>query len=105
MNFKELVIKITKSIPYGCVTTYGTIATLSGMPRGARLVGGILHFAYQKEDLPWHRVINREGFISIRCMDHPKELQKALLEQEGVKVSKDLTIDLSTFGWWGEDVK
>jgi len=100
LNFKDKVIQIVKKIPYGKVTTYGTIATLAGLPRGARLVGGILHFNYQKHDLPWYRVINRKGLISINCLDHPKTLQKALLEDEDVEVTADFMIDLEKYGWF-----
>ncbi len=99
MNFKDRVIQITKNIPSGKVTTYGTVAIMAGVPRGARLVGGVLHFNI--DDAPWHRVINRHGFISTKCLDHPKKLQKALLEQEGIEVSKDFMIDLDKYGWWG----
>ena len=102
MNFKDKVIQIVQKIPYGRVTTYGTIATLAGLPRGARLVGGILHFTSERLDLPWQRIINRHGFISTKCLEHPKELQKALLEQEGIEVSKDFMVDLKKFGWFGE---
>ena len=101
MNFKDKVIQIVKKIPYGRVTTYGTVATLAGVPRGARLIGGILHVNYQKNNLAWHRVINRQGFISIRCLDHSKQLQKALLEQEGIQVSDDFMVNLQKYGWWG----
>ena len=100
-SFKERVISIVKEIPYGKVTTYGTVATLAGMPRGGRFVGGILHFNYQKYDLPWHRVINKEGFISIKGFEHPKALQKALLEDEGIEVTADFMINLKKYGWWG----
>lgn len=99
MNFKDRVIEIVKKIPYGRVTNYGTVATLAGVPRGARLVGGILHF--NREEVPWQRVINRHGFISTKCLDHPKQLQKALLEQEGIEVSRDFMINLHKYGWWG----
>ncbi len=104
MNFKDKVISFTNKIPPGRVTTYGTVAVLSGIPRGARLVGGILHFANNKEELPWYRVINRHGFLSIKCGDHPKELQKALLESEGVEVSSEFMVNLDKFGWFGEDI-
>lgn len=103
MGFKVRVLEVVQKIPKGKVTTYGTVSLLAGMPRGARLVGGILH--YQGEKYPWHRVINRHGFISTRCEQHTKYLQKALLQQEGVEVSKDFMINLELFGWWGEDVR
>ena len=98
MNFKDRVIQIVKRIPYGRVTTYGTVATLANVPRGARLVGGVLHF--NMEEAPWHRVINRHGFISTKCLEHPKALQKALLEGENVAVSDDFMIDLDKYGWF-----
>lgn len=100
-NFKERVIQLIQQIPRGKVTTYGTIATLAGLPRGGRLVGGVLHFNSETLNLPWQRVINRHGFISTKCLQHMKALQKALLEQEGVVVSKDFMIDLEKYGWWG----
>lgn len=97
MGFKEKVIQIVSAIPYGKVTTYGTISTLAGIPRGGRLVGGILH--HLGDQLPWHRVINRHGFISIKSLDHPKQLQKALLEQEGIEVSSGFMINLDKYYW------
>jgi methylated-DNA-protein-cysteine methyltransferase related protein len=115
VSFKIKVIEIVKKIPRGKVTTYGTIATLAGLPRGARLVGGILHFSTEENNLPWQRIIalrasrsvamksqaiiNRHGYISTKCLDHPKPLQKALLEQEGIEVSSDFMVDLKKYGW------
>ncbi len=100
MNFKDRVIKKVNKIPYGRVTNYGTIAILAGIPRGARLVGGVLHF--NMENNPWHRVVNRHGFISTKCLEHPKKLQKVLLEQEGIEVSDDFMVDLDKYGWFGK---
>lgn len=102
MGFKDQVIQIVKQIPPGRVTTYGTIATLAGLPRGGRLVGGILHVSSEKLALPWQRIINRHGFISTKCLEHPKQLQKTLLEEEGIEVSSDFMVDLKKYGWWGE---
>lgn len=101
-SFKERVIAIIKKIPYGRVTTYGTVATLAGLPRGAMLVGGILHFCTEEDNLPWQRVIDRHGFISTKCLEHPKLAQKALLEAEGVEVSEDFIVNLREYGWWGQ---
>jgi len=103
VNFKDRVIEIIKKIPVGRVTTYGTIATLAGLPRGGRLVGGVLHFNTEKHNLAWQRIINRNGFISTRCLEHPKPLQKALLEQEGIEVSSDFVVDLDRYGWFGKE--
>lgn len=99
MNFKDRVLEIVRKIPYGKVTTYGTIATLAGIPRGGRLVGGVLHFNI--DDAPWYRVVNRHGFISTKCLDHPKKLQKSLLEEEGIEVSSDFVVNLERYGWFG----
>jgi methylated-DNA-protein-cysteine methyltransferase-like protein len=103
-NFKQNVIEITKKIPYGRVTTYGTIAILAGLPRGARLVGGILHYNSDEHNLPWQRVINRHGFISTRCEGHTKQDQKEILEEEGIEVSEDFMVDLERYGWWGDQL-
>ncbi len=102
MNFKDRVIKIIKQVPYGRITTYGTVATMVNFPRGARFVGGVLHFNSEKFNLPWYRVVNRNGFISTNCPEHMKNLQKALLEQEGIEVTPDFMIDLDKYGWFGE---
>jgi methylated-DNA-protein-cysteine methyltransferase related protein len=103
-SFKDAVIEIIKSIPYGRVTTYGTVATLAGSPRAAREVGYLLHSLTQKYNLPWQRVINKKGYISIRGEDvDMKNLQKKLLEEEGVEVSEEFVIDLKKYGWNGEE--
>lgn len=101
MSFKDQVISIVKKIPYGKVTTYGTVATLAGTPQGARLIGGILQHNHESHNLPWHRVVNKEGFISIKSLEYPKVLQKALLEQEGIEVTTNFMINLKKYGWWG----
>ncbi len=101
MNFKERVILIVKKIPYGKVTTYGTVATLAGVPQGARLIGGILQHNHQSHSLPWHRVVNKDGHVSIKSLEYPKALQEALLQQEGIEVTTDFMINLKKYGWWG----
>jgi len=89
-------------VPYGKVTTYGTIAIMAGSPRAARIVGGILSSSTDTYDLPWQRVINKAGYISIKSgLIDSKHLQKQLLEQEGVEVSSTFMVDLNRFGWFG----
>ncbi len=100
LSFRDRVIQLAKQIPYGRVTTYGTLASLAGSPRAARMVGGILHVV--EEEIPWQRVINRHGFLSIRGCHYSKEFQKTLLEQEGVEVSNEFMVDLRRYGWWGD---
>ena len=104
MNFYAEVYKITAKIPKGRVATYGQIAGLISTPRAARVVGWALHLVDSKPELklPWQRVINSKGMISTTCLDHPKEQQAFLLQQEGVKVEfrdGNYFIDLKKYLW------
>ena len=92
------IIKWIRQIPCGKVSTYGTIAMLAGNPRGARQVSWVLHSQTEKEQLPWHRVVNLLGKISIPDASGYR-LQKALLEKEGVEFGTDDRIDLCKFGF------
>lgn len=83
-EFTEQVIHIIKSIPHGKVMTYGQIAAYAGNPRGARQVSRILHSMSFKYNLPWHRVINSKGGISLT--GEPGYTQGELLSQEGIEV-------------------
>ena len=77
-EFTKTVIVILKKIPKGKVATYGQIAALAGSPRAARQVVRILHSSSEKYDLPWHRVVNSQGKISLKP-NQGYEIQKALL--------------------------
>jgi len=94
-SFTEKVKLILKNIPYGKVTTYGTIATLAGSPKAARQVVQILH---RTDNIPWHRVINSQGKIAIKDYDGFQE-QKMLLEMEGVKSDSNGKIKLDKYQW------
>ena len=96
--FTTAVIELIRSIPEGKVSTYGNIAALAGNPRAARQVVRILHVYSRKEKLPWHRVINREGKISLKPF-HGYEEQKLLLETEGVEFGLGDRIDLEDYLW------
>lgn len=76
--------------------SYGRVAALAGEPRGARQVSRILHSLSAKYKLPWHRVINVNGKISIPKYDG-YDIQKALLESEGVRFDANDQIDLKEF--------
>ena len=97
-DFTKTVIHIIKHIPKGKVLTYGRIAKLAGSPRAARQVSWILHSSSRKYNLPWHRVISSNGAISIKSIDS-KSIQKHLLQQEGVKISNNLKVDLDQYLW------
>ncbi|VTP64626.1 Methylated-DNA--protein-cysteine methyltransferase, constitutive [Leclercia adecarboxylata] len=64
-TFPQRVWQIVASIPEGSVTTYGEVARLAGSPRAARQVGGVLKRLPEGSTLPWHRVVNRHGAISL----------------------------------------
>ncbi|WP_022663989.1 MGMT family protein [Desulfospira joergensenii] len=106
--FTQRALKVIKAIPEGRVLTYGRTAGLAGKPGGARQVSRLLHSMSRKHDLPWHRVINSQGRISLKP-SHGYELQKALLEDEGVEFSLSGRVDLSVYLWepgpfWDIDV-
>ncbi|PJJ27192.1 MGMT family protein [Lacrimispora celerecrescens] len=96
-QFTEEVLVIIKGIPYGRVMSYGRVARLAGNTRGARQVVRILHSMSEKYNLPWHRIINSKGKISITDKRYAA-FQRELLISEGIEVSEDGYIDISTYG-------
>jgi methylated-DNA-protein-cysteine methyltransferase-like protein len=96
-KFKEQVIKVVNLIPYGKVASYGQIALYVGAPRAARQVGWILNQLESKTPVPWWRVVNNEGRISIKASRYTAHDQKILLEDEGVKVDSDFTFDIESY--------
>ena len=91
-SFPQRVWQIVASIPEGYVTTYGDVAQLAGSPRAARQVGGVLKRLPEGSTLPWHRVVNRHGAISLTGPDLQRQRQALL--SEGVQVSGSGQIDL-----------
>ena len=102
-NFYTRVYEITRMIPPGKVTTYGTIAAICGQPMASRAVGYALRALPPETDVPWHRVINKQGLLSPRgSHDRCEPLrQRVLLEREGVVFDADDRVDLRKFGWEG----
>ncbi len=96
--FTQKILQVIKKIPKGKVISYGRVAFLAGNPGGSRQVSRILHSMSSKHDLPWHRVVNVKGKISLP-RGRGYELQKALLESEGVCFSKVDTIDFAIYLW------
>jgi len=95
--FTQRVIEAIRAIPRGKVATYGQIAILAGSPNGARQVSWVLNSCSRAENLPWHRVVNSRGTISLQ--GEGKIEQRCLLEAEGVRFDDDGRIDLSKFLW------
>ena len=103
--FTENEIRIwrtVQAIPYGKVACYGQIADLAGLPKRARLVGKLLgavpNDGYKGSAVPWYRVINSQGKISLPKGSEAFERQKGLLQEEQVIVNDD-RIKLKEFQW------
>ena len=97
-DFSQRAKEIIKSIPRGKVATYGQIAAMAGNPGGARQVVWLLHSSAMKDKLPWHRVINKQGKISLP-IGSGYEIQKQLLEKEGVRFGLRDKVNLDKFLW------
>jgi methylated-DNA-protein-cysteine methyltransferase-like protein len=100
-GFYERVYRLVRQVPPGRVTSYGAIACMLGHPRAARAVGWALHGLPEGTDVPWHRVINSQGRISTSCREHSADLQRVLLEAEGVEFDERGYVDWQQFGWEG----
>ena len=92
MNY-ELVYELVRKIPKGNVTTYGTIGKKLHM--SPRVVGQALHANPYEGDVPCHRVVNRDGRIAPNFAFGGRDIQKKLLESEGIKFKNSLHADLS----------
>ena len=88
-----------RRIPRGKVATYGQIAEVAGLPRQARLVGYALHALADSTALPWHRVVNAQGKISIRGSASGAVTQRLRLEREGVRFDAAGRVKLKEFRW------
>jgi len=93
------IYSVVALIPSGTVTTYGRVATLAGMPGQARQVGYALAALSADHELPWHRVINARGEISLRADGQCDVRQRSLLEREGVRFDARGRVSLAVFGW------
>ena len=96
MNFRRAVWRLISDIPRGHVATYGQIAAWLGYPRHARMVG----LRSVPSGVPWHRVVNARGGISLRAAMGSMVTQRILLEQEGVRLRRG-RVALARHGWDG----
>jgi len=95
------ILEVLARIPRGKVTSYGAVASVAGLPNGARQVVRVLHSSAEKERLPWQRLLRKDGSIALP-VGGGFELQRALLLEEGVEVSPKGKVDLARFGWYGD---
>lgn len=97
-TFREAVLTFVQSIPKGKVVSYGQVAAACGHPRAARQVGGVLRALPHDTKVPWWRVVNSQGYLSIRGnWTATKDLQKQLLEKEGVVLSEGYNLDMTKY--------
>lgn len=103
MSSYDRIYAVVRQIPPGCVATYGQIADLAGLPGQARLVGYALYRVDGNSDVPWHRVINAKGEISESPWRQGNDdLQRVLLEQEGIPFSTAGRVNLRDYRWDGQ---
>lgn len=108
MNFFQIVYNLVRQIPVGKVATYGQIALFAGSPRAARQVGYALRaLGLNEENVPWWRVVNRNGYLSINHGSGglEKEVQADMLRAEGVEVSAEMQLDLPRYIWHSDGLQ
>lgn len=98
-TFFEKVYEIVRKIPYGRVTSYGAIARIIGSPQSSRMVGYAMNAAHSLEDVPAHRVVNRNGLLTGKHHFQGTHLMQQLLESEGIIVKDDKIADFENVFW------
>jgi methylated-DNA-protein-cysteine methyltransferase-like protein len=102
-RFHTHVYHLVAQVPKGKVVTYGQVAALAGAPGAARAVGTALRYLPRElsQQVPWQRVINASGGISIRGDVIRVEEQRWLLEHEGIRFDRSGKVDLKKYSWTG----
>ncbi len=98
-GFSDQVYALVRRVPKGKVTTYGAIALMLGRPQSARYVGFAMRHA--PEGLPCHRVVNQKGAMAPQDVFGSQDLQRQLLQEEGVAFLPDGCIDMRAHLWPG----
>ena len=98
-DFTKKVYACVSRIPKGRIINYGGIAALAGNPRAARGVGYALSHLPDGSEVPWWRVVNRSGAISTSPYAGTAQIQRAMLEEEGVEFDEEGRASWSRFGW------
>ena len=97
----ERIYTVVRRIPAGYVATYGQVACLAGNPRWSRVVGYALHANPDPDGIPCYRVVNREGRLAPAFAFGGDEMQRRLLETDGVAFLPDGRVDLQRALWDG----
>jgi len=98
-NFFDKVYEVAKLIPFGRVTSYGAIAKYLGVAKSARMVGWAMNASHNKDDIPAHRVVNRNGLLTGKLHFDGTNLMQQLLESEGVVVKENQIQNFSEIFW------
>lgn len=99
-SFFDKVYEVVKCIPPGRITSYGAIARFLGAGKSARMVGWAMNASHsQLENVPAHRVVNREGLLTGKHHFEGEDVMKQLLESEGVKVSNNKVVNFTQLFW------
>lgn len=93
----QAIYAVVRRIPKGRVASYGQVARVAGLVNAARQVGYALHALPSGSAVPWHRVLNAQGAVSLR--NHNALTQRLLLTREGVRFDARGRVDLTRFGW------
>ena len=98
-NFFDKVYNVARKIPFGRVTSYGTIGAYLGSAKSARMVGWAMNKAHNLEDVPAHRVVNKKGLLTGKHHFDGTNLMQQLLENEGIVVIDNQIQDLEKVFW------
>lgn len=98
-TFYDRVYEFVRTVPRGYVVTYGQVALELGAPAAARAVGYALHYLPGDTDVPWWRVINASGGISLKGRGEAAEVQRRQLKGDGVTFERGGTVDLRRYRW------
>ena len=98
-NSYQRIYAVVRRIPEGRVATYGQVASLAGLAGHARQVGYALHALPKGTAIPWHRVVNADGEISLRSMPGGELVQRGLLEREGIRLDPRGRVPLARVRW------
>ena len=100
LSFNEQVYALVRAIPRGKVLSYGRVAMLLGVPHGARAVGWALaNLVRSPRDVPWHRVVNAQGRVSIKGSPEGAIEQRRRLEDEGIMFDANDRFKLVAYLW------
>jgi methylated-DNA-protein-cysteine methyltransferase related protein len=95
----QRIYAVVRRIPEGRVAPYGQVASLAGLAGHARQVGYALHALPDGTAIPWHRVVNANGGISLRSMPGGELVQRGLLQREGIPLDPRGRVPLARVRW------